>query len=217
MEKENKIVLFEEKNIRKIWHNEEWFFSVIDVIEAITNSATPRKYWSTLKAREPQLSSVCGQLKMIAVDGRERLTDATNTEGMLRVIMSVPSPKAELFKIWLAQLNEEQIDKIDKIDNNYYKALLLQIVNHIEEAKTKAVVSVNQQLIHLYWRVGNLILKLQDQSDWGSKITLQLSKDLKRSFPSMTGLSDRNLKYMRKFAKENPDFKFVQESLAQIE
>lgn len=213
MEKENKIVLFEEKTIRKAWHNEEWFFSVIDVIEAITDSATPRKYWNTLKTREPQLSSVCGQLKMVAADGRERLTDVANTEGVLRIIMSMPSPKAESLKMWLAKMGEEQIEKTD---NSHYKTLLLQIVNHIEKAKTKAIVTVNQQLIHLYWSVGSLILKLQDQSDWGSKITLQLSKDLKRSFPSMSGLSDRNLKYMRKFAKENPNFEFVQESLAQI-
>ncbi len=113
MEKENKIVLFEGKKIRRIENNGEWFFSVIDVIEVLTDSATPRKYWSTLKTREPQLSSVCGQLKMVATDGRERLTDAADTEGVFRIIMSVPSPKAEPFKLWLAQTGKQHLDEIE--------------------------------------------------------------------------------------------------------
>ena len=108
-----KIVLFQEKKVRRVWHEEEWNFSVIDVIEVLTDSSTPRKYWSTLKAREKQLSSICGQLKMKATDGRERLTDAANTEVLLRIIMSIPSPKAEPFKLWLAQVGKEHIEEIE--------------------------------------------------------------------------------------------------------
>ena len=108
-----KIILFQEKKVRREWHDEEWYFSVIDVIEVLTDSATPRKYWNTLKTREPQLSSICGLLKMVASDGRLRATDVANTEGLLRIIMSIPSPKAEPFKLWLAQVGKEHIDEIE--------------------------------------------------------------------------------------------------------
>ncbi len=108
-----KIVLFQEKKVRREWHNDTWYFSVIDVIELLTDSPTPRKYWNTLKTREPQLSSICGQLKMLASDGKMRVTDAANTEGLLRIIMSVPSPKAEPLKLWLAQIGTEHIEEIE--------------------------------------------------------------------------------------------------------
>ena len=84
---------FEGKQIRKVLHNEEWYFSTVDVIEVLTDSVTPRKYWNTLKTREPQLSSICGQLKMPSADGKNYKTDCANTEGVLRVAMSVPSQK----------------------------------------------------------------------------------------------------------------------------
>jgi DNA-damage-inducible protein D len=113
MDMENQIVNFEEKSIRRIWHQEDWWFSVIDVIEALTGSKSPRKYWNTLKSREPQLSSICGQLKMTATDGRERATDAATTEGVFRIIMSIPSSKAEPFKLWLAQVGRERLEEIE--------------------------------------------------------------------------------------------------------
>ena len=113
MEQSNKIVLFQEKQIRRVWHEEQWFFSVIDVIAVLTESVEPRNYWATLKKREPQLLTVCQQLKMVATDGRQRLTDCTNTEGMLRIIMSIPSPKAEPFKLWLAQVGRERMEEIE--------------------------------------------------------------------------------------------------------
>lgn len=91
MDEQNKLMPFEGKEIRKIWHEDQWFFSVIDVIEVLTDSVTPRKYWNTLKTREPQLSSVCGQLKLPASDGKKYKTDCANTEGVLRILMSVPS------------------------------------------------------------------------------------------------------------------------------
>ncbi len=113
MEQNNKIVLFQEKQIRRVWHEEQWFFSVIDVIAVLTESVEPRNYWATLKKREPQLLTVCQQLKMTATDGRQRLTDCTNTEGMLRIIMSIPSPKAEPFKLWLAQVGRDRMEEIE--------------------------------------------------------------------------------------------------------
>jgi DNA-damage-inducible protein D len=110
---ENKVIIFESKNIRRELHNGEWYFSVIDIIEILTESAEPRKYWNTLKSREPQLSSVCGQLKMTAQDGRKRLTDCANTEGVFRIVMSVPSPKAEPLKLWLAEQGKRTIDETE--------------------------------------------------------------------------------------------------------
>ena len=113
MEDKNKIVLFQEKKVRRVWYNEQWHFSVIDVIEVVTESPNPRKYWSVLKVREPQLATVCSQLKMIASDGKSRLTDVANTEGVFRILMSVPSPKVEPFKLWLAQVGKERIEEYD--------------------------------------------------------------------------------------------------------
>lgn len=103
MELENKIVLFQEKQIRRTWYNSEWYFSVVDVVEVLTGSPNPRNYWSMLKKREPQLYTICVQLKLESADGKKYATDCASTESLLRIIMAVPSPKAEPLKLWLAQ------------------------------------------------------------------------------------------------------------------
>lgn len=113
MTEENKVVIFENKAIRKIWYNDEWYFSIVDIIEVLTDSPIPRNYWSLLKKREPQLHTICMQLKMPAQDGKMRITDCANTEGVFRVIMSVPSPKAEPFKLWLAEQGKRTLDEIN--------------------------------------------------------------------------------------------------------
>ena len=110
---ENSLIPFEGIDIRKVWHEEQWCFSVVDVIEVLTNSVEPRNYWATLKKREPQLLTVCQQLKMKATDGRQRLTDCANTEGIFRIIMSVPSPKAEPLKMWLAEQGKRTLDETE--------------------------------------------------------------------------------------------------------
>ncbi len=110
--------LFEDKEIRSIWDSEkeEYFFSVVDVIRALTDSKEPRKYWSVLKNRlkkeGSELTTFCSQLKMLASDGKMRLRDVLDTKGILRLIESVPSPKAEPFKVWLANLGSERIDEV---------------------------------------------------------------------------------------------------------
>ena len=110
--------LFEDKEIRSIWDSEkeEYFFSVVDVIRALTDSKEPRKYWSVLKNRlkkeGSELTTFCSQLKMLASDGKMRLRDVLDTKGILRLIESVPSPKAEPFKLWLANLGSERIDEV---------------------------------------------------------------------------------------------------------
>lgn len=112
MKNNNQVVVFEEYSIRKVLHSNEWHFSVIDVVKILSESTNPRNYWNMLKKREPQLNTVCVQLKIPATDGKNYLTDTANTEGIFRIMMSVPSPKAEPFKLWLAQIGKQHIDEI---------------------------------------------------------------------------------------------------------
>lgn len=116
MSKENSLVVFDDKKIRRVWHNNEWYFSVIDIVKVLTNSPTPRQYWGKVKAREFiafELSPIWVQLKLVAEDGKKYLTDCANTENMFRIIQSIPSLKAEPFKRWLAQVGYERIQEVE--------------------------------------------------------------------------------------------------------
>jgi DNA-damage-inducible protein D len=121
MEGENittKISIFQRKEIRKVIHNNEWWFSVVDVVEALTDSAAPSKYWTAMKARVInedgiQLSTICRQLKLESSDGKFYDTDCANTEGIFRIVQSIPSPKAEPFKRWLAKVGYERVQEIE--------------------------------------------------------------------------------------------------------
>lgn len=113
MENQNNLASFEGDKIRKIWHNEEWYFSAIDVIGILTESSSPSHYWSMLKKRDKQIVTVCYKLKLKGIDGKNYLTDCANTEGVFRILMSVPSPKAEPFKLWLANLGKQAIDEAE--------------------------------------------------------------------------------------------------------
>lgn len=95
----NQLLAFEQKEIRQIEYNGEIWFSIIDIIEALTGSSKPSNYWDTLKKRENQLSAICGKFKFLAPNGKMRSTECANTEGVFRILMSVPSPKAEPFKL----------------------------------------------------------------------------------------------------------------------
>ncbi len=112
------ITLFESTKIRKIWHEERWFFSIIDVIGALIDSSRARKYWSDLKIKlaeegfDTELSEKIGQLKLLSSDGKKYVTDCADTETLLRIIQSVPSPKAEPFKQWLARVGYERMQEI---------------------------------------------------------------------------------------------------------
>lgn len=114
---QTKIALFKGKKIRKTIHNNEWWFSVIDVVSALTDSENPRDYWYKMKIREKdeakiELSTICRQLKLMAPDNKMRETDCANTEGIFRIIQSIPSPKAEPFKRWLAKVGYERVKEI---------------------------------------------------------------------------------------------------------
>jgi len=113
-----KIAIFQRKEIRKIIYNNEWWFSVIDVVGALTDSINSRDYWFKMKIRvndedEFELSTICRQFKLIAPDGKMRETDCANTEGIFRIIQSIPSPKAEPFKRWLAKVGYERVQEIE--------------------------------------------------------------------------------------------------------
>ena len=142
--------LFEGHEIRSIWDSEkeDYYFSVVDIISALTDSIEPRKYWSVLKTRlkkeGSQVTTNCSQLKMMAPDGKVRMRDALDTEGIFRLIESVPSSKAEPFKVWLAKLGREEVDNafdpskgIDKMIDYYLrKGYTLEWI----EARIKAII-----------------------------------------------------------------------------
>lgn len=132
MKKETAINLFEQKQVRSVWSEEEekWYISIVDVIGVLTDSPNPRKYWSVLKTRlkaeGSQLATNCSQLKMQSNDGKFYKTDVADTEQLFRLIQSVPSPKAEPFKLWLAKVASERLDEmqdpelsIDRAMENY--------------------------------------------------------------------------------------------------
>ena len=117
-EKDNKLALFEGREIRKSFHEGEWWFSIIDVIEALVGGDRPRKYWNDLKKKlfaegYDQLSEKIGQLKMKSSDGKSYMTDCANSETLFRVIQSIPSPKVEPLKRWLAKVGKERLDEIE--------------------------------------------------------------------------------------------------------
>src|SRR5580692_6314035 len=129
MEKKDAIKIFEDKKVRTLWdaEQEKWYFSVIDVIEILTESPRPRKYWNALKAKlqaeGSEVSHKLGQLKMQAPDGKMRMTDVADTEQLFRLIQSIPSPKAEPFKQWLAKVAKERLDEMQDPELTIDRAL----------------------------------------------------------------------------------------------
>jgi hypothetical protein len=129
MEKAKTIVLFNQKQVRRYWdsENEVWYFSIIDIIEVLTDSNRPRKYWDDLKRKlkieGSEVSEKIGHFKMIASDGKLRLTDCFSTEDLLRVIQSIPSPKAEPFKLWLAKVGYERIEETEDPEIAFDRAM----------------------------------------------------------------------------------------------
>jgi len=113
----NKIIAFGGKKIRRVWHTGEWFFSVVDVVGVLSGSDRPREYWADLKKNLSlegfQLSEKIGQLKMDSSDGKKYLTDCANLKGIFRIIQSIPSKKAESFKLWLAKVGYERVQEIE--------------------------------------------------------------------------------------------------------
>ena len=129
MAEKTQIKLFEDKKVRTLWDKEaeEWYFSVVDVVAVLTESPNPRKYWSVLKTRlkseGSELTTNCSQLKMPATDGKMYKTDCMTTEQLFRLIQSIPSPKAEPFKLWMAQVAKERLDEMQDPGQGIQRAL----------------------------------------------------------------------------------------------
>ena len=127
MDKETAIKLFDQKQVRVHWdeEKEKWYFSIVDVIGILAENDRPRKYWNDLKRKleeeGSELSEKIGQLKMPAADGKMRLTDVADTEQLLRLIQSIPSPKAEPFKLWLAKVGYERIEETEKPEKREFE------------------------------------------------------------------------------------------------
>ena len=133
MTKQNAIKVFEEKKVRTVWDSdkEEWYFSIVDVIEILTeqpNHQGARNYWKVLKNRMSKEGNEtvtnCNRLKLTAEDGKMRLTDVADTEQLFRLIQSIPSPKAEPFKLWMAQVAKERLDRMQDPELSIQQAML---------------------------------------------------------------------------------------------
>ena len=129
MKKSNSIILFKQKQVRRAWNEKKelWYFSIIDVVAILTDSPRPRKYWNALKTKLKQegseLSQKVGQLKLESPDGKKYLTDIADTETILRLIQSIPSPKAEPFKLWLAKVGYERIEETEDPELAFDRAM----------------------------------------------------------------------------------------------
>ncbi len=129
MKKSNSIILFKQKQVRRTWDGKKelWYFSIIDVVGILTDSPRPRKYWNALKTKLRQegseLSQKVGQLKLESPDGKKYLTDVADTETILRLIQSIPSPKAEPFKLWLAKVGYERIEETEDPELAFDRAM----------------------------------------------------------------------------------------------
>lgn len=129
MAKETSIILFNQKKVRRYWDEDKelWYFSVVDVVEILTDSKRPRKYWNDLKKKlceeGSELSEKIGQLKMLSSDGKKYLTDVADTVNILRLIQSIPSPKAEPFKLWLAKVGYERIEETEDPELAFERAM----------------------------------------------------------------------------------------------
>jgi len=129
MTKETAIKLFQDQKVRVHWDNdqEKWYFSIVDIIGVLTESENPRKYWSVLKTRlkkeGSEVATNCSRLKLLASDGKMRMTDVANTEQLLRLIQSIPSPKAEPFKLWLAKVGYERIEETEDPEKAFDRAM----------------------------------------------------------------------------------------------
>jgi prophage antirepressor-like protein len=127
---QDSIKIFDQKKVRTVWdeETEEWYFSIVDVIEVLTESDRPRKYWNDLKKKlqkeGSELSEKIGQLKISAPDGKKRLTDVASTDQLFRLIQSIPSPKAEPFKLWIAQIAKERLDQMQDPELSIEQAMI---------------------------------------------------------------------------------------------
>lgn len=200
MNTETKISIFKGKQIRKVLHENEWYFSVIDVVGALSDSAKPRDYWFKMKLRvkteeDSELSTLCRQLKLESTDGKKYETDCANTEGIFRIIQSIPSPKAEPFKRWLAKVGYERIQEIENPELATKRTRLLYKLKGYPEdwiEKRMRGIAIREELTDEWQKRG-----AQEQRDY-EILTAEISKATFGVTPSeyknLKGLKRENLR-----------------------
>ena len=193
------IKLFQSQEIRSHWdaEQEQWLFSVIDVVGALTKSSNPRKYWSVLKTRlrkeGSQLATNCSQLKMISADGKYYLTDVANTETLLRLVQSIPSPIAEPFKLWLAQVGYERLEENEDPELTIDRAL----ETYLAKGYTKEW--INQRLQSIEVRK-ELTDELETRGAKKGQQFAILTDEITRAW---SGLTTKDYKQFKNLKKEN--------------
>lgn len=214
---ENKIKVFEKKQVRTLWNaeEEEWYFSVVDVVGVLTDSPNPRKYWSVLKNRlkseGSELTTNCSQLKLQSADGKYYKTDCLDTSGILRLVQSIPSPNAEPFKMWLAKVGSERLDEI--VDPE--KAILRGADYYREKGYTDGWISQRLQTIEMRKKLTD---EWKDRGVREGKEYAILTDEMTKAW---SGMSVREYKELKGLKKENlrdnmTDIELVLNMLAEV-
>lgn len=202
MNEDNKIQLFENKAIRTAWDEEaqQWYFSIVDVVAVLTEQPTPRSasnYWAKLKERlkaeGAQLLTNCQQLKMTAADGKKRLTDVADTEQLLRIIQSIPSPRAEPFKMWLAQIGSERIEETIDPELTIDRAL----ETYLKKGYSRAWINQRLQAIQVRKELTD---EWEDRGVQQGQEYAILTDEITRAW---SGMSTRQYKGLKGLKKEN--------------
>ncbi|WP_439287889.1 BRO family protein [Lonepinella sp. BR2904] len=194
------IKLFENSQIRSIWdaEKEEWFFSIVDVVQALTESPNPRDYWYRVKKRmsdeeKSELSTFCRQLKFRALDGKMYKTDAADMTGIFRIIQSIPSPKAEPFKMWLAEVGKERIDEIIDPELTIDRALQ----TYLQKGYSREWINQRLQTIQVRKELTDA---WQDHGVKAGREFAMLTNEITRAW---SGMTTREYKHFKGLNKEN--------------
>ncbi|WP_386695538.1 Bro-N domain-containing protein [Lonepinella sp. MS14435] len=192
------IKLFENSQIRSIWdaEKEEWFFSIVDVVQALTESPNPRDYWYRVKKRmsdeeKSELSTFCRQLKLLAGDGKMRETDVADMTGIFRIIQSIPSPKAEPFKMWLAEVGKERIDEIIDPELTIDRALQ----TYLQKGYSREWINQRLQAIQVRKELTDA---WQDHGVKAGREFAMLTNEITRAWSGMTTREYKNFKGLNK-------------------
>ncbi|MCK5592365.1 MAG: Bro-N domain-containing protein [Candidatus Pacebacteria bacterium] len=177
LETVHRLAVFKGKQIRRVIHDDEWWFSVVDIVEALTDSPDPKQYIKRVRQRDPELNSywgtICTPLELLAKDGKKRKVNCANTEGVFRIIQSIPSPKAEFFKRWLARVGYERVKEIEDPELATKRARALYKAKGYSDAwieKRLRSIAIRDELTDEWQKRG-----IEDQKDYAI-LTAEISK-----------------------------------------